>query len=106
MQNTSVYITYIINNNSFLSNLNQYLFFIKVSTVYLEYKLERRTNGLHKESELRKYKLNVDDKKKWIGRGLNPQRSARHKLKSDVEKTVVEPLVLCQYNYFIYVKLK
>lgn len=63
------------------------------SPVYLEYKLERRTNGLHNESELTKYKINVVDKKKWIGRGLKPQRSARHKLKSDVKNTVVEPLV-------------
>lgn len=64
------------------------------SPVYLEYKLERRTNGFHKESELIKYNLNVVGKNKWIGWGLNPQRSARHKLKSDVKKTVVEP----QYN--------
>lgn len=62
---------------------------MKASPVYLEYKLERRTNGLHKESELIKYTLNVVDKKNWIGRRLNPQRSARHKLKSDVKKTVV-----------------
>lgn len=71
---------------------------MKVSPVYLEYKLKRKTNGLHKESELIKYKLNVVDKKKWIGRGLNPHRSARNKLKSNVKKTVVEPVVLCQYN--------
>lgn len=94
------------NNNSFLSNVNQYLFYMKASPVYLEYKLMRKTNVLYKESELIKYKLSVVDKKKWIGRGLNPQRSARNKLKSDVKKTVVEPVVLCQYNSFIYVKLK
>lgn len=70
---------------------------MKASLVYLEYKLERRTNGLHKESELIKYKLNVVDKKKWIGRGLNPQLSARHKLKIDVKKTVVEPLFCASF---------
>lgn len=86
------------NKNSFLSNLNQYLFYMKASPVYLEYELKRKTNGLHKESELIKYKLNVVDKKKWIGRGLNPHLSARNKLKSDVKKTVVQPVVLCQYN--------
>lgn len=89
------------NNNSFISNLNQYLFHMKASPVYLEYKLERKTNGLHKDNELIKYKFNAVDKKKWIGKGLNSQHSARNKLKSDVK-----PLVLCQYNYFIYDNFK
>lgn len=70
---------------------------MKDSPVYLEYKLERGTNGLHKESELIEYKLNVVDKNKWIGRGLNPQRSTRHKLKNDVKKTVVEPLFCASF---------
>lgn len=70
---------------------------MKASPVYLEYKLERRTNGLHKKIELIKYKLNVVDKNKWIGRGLNQKRSARHKLKSDVKKTVAEPLFCASF---------